>query len=77
MSYNFYKSLSLLKRVDLSIIEKQLNNSKIVIENVAFLLLSRQHRKTTFLSCHISTTGGQLIEFHLTESVDRIFRSNA
>jgi hypothetical protein len=22
-------------------------------------------------------TGGQLIEFHLTESVDRIFRSNA
>jgi len=43
MSYTFYKSLFLLKRVDLSIIEKQLNNSKIVIENVAFLLLSRQH----------------------------------
>jgi hypothetical protein len=49
-----------------------------VLERNRFLILILKDKNANYFSLERNLrTGGHLIEFHLIESVDRIFRSNA
>ncbi len=57
---------------------RQLQTIELLINTNFFQSLQKKIKlQLRYFSLGKKQTGGQLIEFHLTESVDRIFRSNA